>query len=115
MIQPKAEISACATGANRNCPNDPPALMKPEANERLSAGRRCAAAPIRIEKLPAPAPAALIVFPVWGGIGLVFYFLYGYRKSQLAHGVTVTPELDPDAPPTAVAPMPGAPAPGEDR
>ena len=60
-------------------------------------------------------PAALIVFPVWGGIGLVFYFLYGYRKSQLAHGVTVTPELDPDAPPTAVAPMPGAPAPGEDR
>ena len=59
VTQPKAVISACATGANRNCPKEPPALMNPEANERLSAGKRCAAAPIRIEKLPAPAPAAV--------------------------------------------------------
>ncbi len=32
--------------------------MKPAANARRSGGRRCAVAPIRIEKLPAPAPAA---------------------------------------------------------
>ena len=33
--------------------------MKPAANERFSAGSWLAVAPIRIEKLPAPAPAAL--------------------------------------------------------
>jgi len=27
------------------------------------------------------------VFPLWGSIGLVFYFLYGYRKSHLAPGI----------------------------
>ena len=32
--------------------------MSPAANERFSGGRRCAAMPIRIEKLPAAAPAA---------------------------------------------------------
>jgi APA family basic amino acid/polyamine antiporter len=32
-------------------------------------------------------PDAQLVFPVWGSIGLVFYFLYGYRKSHLAQGV----------------------------
>jgi len=30
---------------------------------------------------------AQLVFPVWGSLGLVFYFLYGYRKSHLAPGV----------------------------
>ena len=32
-----------------------------------------------------PADAKL-VFPIWTGIGLVFYFLYGYRKSHVALG-----------------------------
>lgn len=27
---------------------------------------------------------AQLVFPIWGSLGLVFYFLYGYRKSHLA-------------------------------
>jgi APA family basic amino acid/polyamine antiporter len=35
-------------------------------------------------------PDAKLVFPVWGGIGLAFYFLYGYRKSHVALGL-VTP------------------------
>jgi basic amino acid/polyamine antiporter, APA family len=29
---------------------------------------------------------AQLVFPIWGSLGLVFYFLYGYRKSHLAQG-----------------------------
>jgi APA family basic amino acid/polyamine antiporter len=58
---------------------------------------------------------AKLVLPIWGGIGLVIYFLYGYRKSHLGQGLLVVPELAPDAPHTAVPPMPGAPAPGEDR
>jgi APA family basic amino acid/polyamine antiporter len=27
------------------------------------------------------------VFPIWGSLGLVFYFMYGYRKSHLALGI----------------------------
>ena len=55
---PAALITACTSGANTNCPNEPPALMTPAAIERFCAGMCCAVAPIRIEKLPAPAPAA---------------------------------------------------------
>ena len=57
VTQPNALISAWFSGANTNWPKLPPALMKPAAKARLSAGRRPAVAPIRIEKLPAPAPA----------------------------------------------------------
>ena len=58
FIQPKLAIQICTNGAKIACPTDPPALIKPAANERFSAGKRCALAPIKIEKLPAPAPAA---------------------------------------------------------
>ncbi|MBK7493417.1 MAG: amino acid permease [Nitrosomonas sp.] len=30
---------------------------------------------------------AKLVFPIWSGIGLIFYFLYGYRKSHVGRGV----------------------------
>ena len=55
---------------------------------------------------------AKMVLPIWGGIGLVIYMLYGYRKSHVGRGVFDVPELSPDAPPGPVPPMPGAPAPG---
>src|SRR4249919_3901800 len=57
-IQPRNWISAWDTGANTNCPKDPPALMMPAALPRLSGVRCCAAAPINTEKLPAPEPIA---------------------------------------------------------
>ncbi len=30
---------------------------------------------------------AKLVFPIWSGIGLIFYFLYGYHKSHVARGI----------------------------
>jgi APA family basic amino acid/polyamine antiporter len=56
---------------------------------------------------------AKMVLPLWGGFGLVIYLLYGYRKSHVARGLVETPELAPEAPHMPIAPMPGAPAPGE--
>jgi APA family basic amino acid/polyamine antiporter len=55
---------------------------------------------------------AKLLLPIWAAIGLVFYFAYGYRKSHVGRGVTEVAELDPNAPGTAIPPMPGAPAPG---
>ncbi|MFL5297524.1 MAG: amino acid permease [Phenylobacterium sp.] len=53
------------------------------------------------------------LFAVWTLIGLVFYFGYGFWNSNVRRGVIDVPELDPNAPHPAVAPMPGAVAPGD--
>jgi APA family basic amino acid/polyamine antiporter len=55
---------------------------------------------------------AKMVLPVWGGVGLLVYYLYGYRKSHVGLGLSEVNELSGDAPPVPVAPMPGAPTPG---
>ena len=57
-----------------------------------------------------------LLFLTWTVIGLVFYFLYGYRHSHVARGVTEVPELSPEAPGSiGVAPLPHAPVPPADR
>jgi APA family basic amino acid/polyamine antiporter len=55
---------------------------------------------------------AMLVLPLWGGLGLLFYYAYGYRRSHVGRGIVDVPETDADAPPVPVAPMPGAPTPG---
>jgi APA family basic amino acid/polyamine antiporter len=50
---------------------------------------------------------ARLVLPIWGGIGLLVYFLYGYRKSHVARGIIDVHEEDRDAPPQPVPPVPG--------
>ena len=55
---------------------------------------------------------AMLVLPLWGGIGLLFYFAYGYRKSHVGRGIIEVPETDANVPPQPVPPMPGAPTPG---
>jgi APA family basic amino acid/polyamine antiporter len=42
---------------------------------------------------------AKLAFPGWAAIGLVFYFLYGRKKSHVGRGLTEVHEGDDDAPP----------------
>jgi APA family basic amino acid/polyamine antiporter len=45
----------------------------------------------------------------------VIYFLYGYRNSNVARGITEVPELAAEAPGSiGIAPLPGAPVPPQD-
>ena len=55
---------------------------------------------------------AKLVFFGWAAIGLVFYFLYGRTRSNVARGIVEVGELSAGAPPVGLAPMPGAPTPG---
>ncbi|GAY23547.1 amino acid permease [Sphingobium fuliginis] len=55
---------------------------------------------------------AQLVLPVWGGLGLVLYFIYGYRKSHVGRGLIETHEQDAGIPPQPVPPLPGAHTPG---
>src|SRR3954449_7739407 len=58
-------------------------------------------------------PIAILVLPVWGAVGLLLYFGYSRRRSHVGRGLFEVPELAPDAPASVgVAPLPGAPAPG---
>jgi APA family basic amino acid/polyamine antiporter len=57
-----------------------------------------------------------LLFVTWTAVGLVLYFVYGYRHSHVARGIVEVPELAPDAPQSVgVAPLPGVPVPPQDR
>jgi APA family basic amino acid/polyamine antiporter len=49
---------------------------------------------------------AKMVLPIWGGIGLIFYFLYGYHRSHVGRGLVEVHEEDADLPPGAIPPVP---------
>lgn len=49
--------------------------------------------------------SSILVLPIWGGIGLVFYYAYGYRKSHVGLGRSEVHELDADVPPSSVPPI----------
>lgn len=55
---------------------------------------------------------AKLVFFGWAAVGLVFYSLYGRSRSNVALGLDMVNELDPDIPPQGVPPLPGIPTPG---
>ncbi|MBO9575827.1 MAG: amino acid permease [Sphingobium sp.] len=48
---------------------------------------------------------AKMVLPIWGGIGLVLYYAYGYRKSHVGLGKIEVHEEDTDVPPQPVPPV----------
>lgn len=46
---------------------------------------------------------AMLVLPAWAAVGLVIYYLYGYRHSHVGKGLVELHEDDPDAPRPPVA------------
>jgi APA family basic amino acid/polyamine antiporter len=56
--------------------------------------------------------AAMLVLPIWGVIGLVIYYAYGYRRSHVGRGIIEVHDLDEDAPPLPVPPIGDAHTPG---
>jgi APA family basic amino acid/polyamine antiporter len=40
---------------------------------------------------------AKLVLPLWGGLGLIFYYLYGYRKSHVGRGITEAADTETSA------------------
>jgi APA family basic amino acid/polyamine antiporter len=60
-------------------------------------------------------PIAIAVLPVWGAVGLLIYFSYSRRRSHVGRGIIEVPELAPEAPGIAVAPLPRTPVPPHDR
>lgn len=56
-----------------------------------------------------------LLFVSWTLVGLIVYFLYGFRHSNVARGIVEVPELAPEAPGSiGIAPLPGAPVPPGD-
>jgi len=55
----------------------------------------------------------LALFAGWAVVGLVVYFAYSRSHSHVGRGIVEVHETDPDVPHVAIAPMPGAPAPGD--
>ena len=58
-----------------------------------------------------PFLAQMVLFG-WGAVGLLVYFGYSRSRSHVGRGLVEIHELDPDAPPQPVPPMPGAHTPG---
>jgi APA family basic amino acid/polyamine antiporter len=49
---------------------------------------------------------AMMVLPVWGGVGLIIYFLYSRKNSHVGRGHVEVHEDDADAPHNSVPPVP---------
>ncbi len=48
---------------------------------------------------------AMLVLPVWGGVGLLIYFLYSRKRSHVGRGLVEVHETDPDLPQSPVEPI----------
>jgi len=57
----------------------------------------------------------IMLFVGWAVVGLIVYYAYSYKRSNLGRGIVDVPEEDADAPPVPVPPLPGAPTPGRNQ